>query len=95
MYLRITRGRFDPAKYDNLLPLTREVDTAVRAMSGCQSMHTAMDRAGGRLAVVSQWDTLEQASFSRETDARTADVVSRILALGAQVEPPEIYEVVS
>ena len=95
MYLRITRGRFDPAKYDDLLPLTREVDAAVQAMPGCQSMSSAMDRTGGRLAVVSQWDTLEQASFSRDTDARTADVVSRILALGTQVEPPEIYEVVS
>jgi len=95
MYLRITRGRFDPAKYDDLLPLTREVDAAVQAMSGCQRVHSAVDRTGGRLAVVSRWDTLEQASFSRETDARTADVVSRILALGAQVEPHEIYEVIS
>ena len=95
MYLRITRGRFDPARYDDLLLLTREVDTAVQAMPGCQRVHSAVDRTGGRLAVVSHWDTLEQASFSRETDARTADVVSRILALGTQLEPPEIYEVVS
>ena len=95
MYLRITRGRFDPARYDDLLPLTREVDAAVQAMPGCQSVHSAVDRTGGRVAVVSQWDTLEQASFSRETDARTTEVVSRILALGVQLEPPEIYEVVS
>ncbi len=95
MYLRITRGRFDPATYDELLPLVREVNTALQAMSGFQSLHSGMDRTGGRFAVVSQWDTLEQASFSRETDARTADVVSRILALGAQLEPPEIYEVIS
>ncbi len=95
MYLRITRGRFDPGRYDDLLPLTREVDAAVQAMPGCQSVHSAVDRTGGRIAVVSRWDTLEQASFSRDTDARTADVVSRILALGAQLEPPEIYDVVS
>ncbi len=95
MYLRITRGRFDPARYDDLLPLTREVDAAVQAMPGCQRVHTALDRTGGRLAVVSEWETREQASFSRDTDARTADVVSRILALGTQLEPPEIYEVVS
>ena len=25
MYLRITRGRFDPATYDDLLPLARQV----------------------------------------------------------------------
>ena len=95
MYLRITRGRFDPAKYDDLLPLTREVDAAVQAMPGCQSVHSAVDRTGGRLAVVSQWATVEQASFSRDTDASTADVVRRILALGVQVEPPEIYEIVT
>ena len=95
MYLRITRGRFDPARYDELLPLTREVDAAVQAMPGCQSVHSAVDRTSGRIAVVSRWDTLEQASFSRDTDAKTADVVSRILALGTQLDPPEIYEVVS
>ena len=95
MYLRITRGRFDSARYDELLPLTQEVNAAVQAMPGCQSVHSAVDRTGGRVAVVSRWDTLEQASFSRDTDARTADVVRRILALGAQIEPPEIYEVVS
>ncbi len=95
MYLRITRGRFDPGRADDLMPLTREVDAALQAMPGCQSVHSALDRSGGRLAVVSRWDTPEQASFSRETDARTADVVSRILALGAQVELPEIYEIVT
>lgn len=95
MYLRITRGRFDPARYDELLPLTREVDAAVQAMPGYQDGYSAVDRTGGRIVVVTRWDTLEQASFSRETDARTAEVVSRILALGVQVEPPEIYEIVT
>ena len=95
MYLRITRGRFDPARSDELLPLTREVDAAVLAMPGCQSVRSAVDRSGGRFAVVSHWDTLEQASFSRETDARTAEVVRRVVALGVQLEPPEIYEVVT
>ena len=95
MYLRITRGRFDSARYDELLPLTQEVNAAVQAMPGCQSVHSAVDRTGGRVAVVSRWDTLEQASFSRDTVASTADVVRRIQAIGAQIEPPEIYEVVS
>ena len=95
MYLRITRGRFDPARSDELMPLIQEVDAAVQAMPGCQSVHSAVDRTGGRVAVVSRWDTLEQASFSRDTDARTAEVVSRIQAIGAQIEPPEIYEAVS
>ncbi len=95
MYLRITRGRFDPARYDDLLPLVRDVNAAVQGMSGCQGVQSGFDRSGGRFAVVSQWDTLEQASFSRDTDANTAEVVSRVVALGVQLEPPEIYEGVS
>ncbi len=45
MYLRITRGRFDPAKYDDVLPLTREVDAAVQAMPAarvCTAPWTAL-----------------------------------------------------
>ncbi len=95
MYLRITRARFDPARYDELFPLVREVNTALQAMSGFQSLHSGMDRTGGRFAVVSQWDTAEQASFSRETAPSTAEVVGRLQAMGVQIEPPEVYEVVS
>ncbi len=39
MYLRITRGRFDSARYDELVPLSREVNAAVQALPGCQSVH--------------------------------------------------------
>ncbi len=95
MYLRITRVRFDPARYDDLLPLVREVNAAVQGMPGCQGLHTGSDRTGGKFAVVSRWDTLEQASFSRDTATSTADVVRRLQAIGAQIEPPEIYEAVS
>ncbi len=95
MYLRITRGRFDPASYDELLPLVREVNAAVQSMAGNRGVQSGFDRSGGRFAVVSQWETAEQASFSRDTDAGTAEVVSRVVALGVQLEPPEIYEGVS
>lgn len=91
MYLRITRGRFDPAKADELLPLTREVNAAVQQLPGVQSIHVGIDRTAGRLAAVSTWDTEEHAQFSRETMA--GDVVTRLQALGTQLEPPEVYEI--
>ena len=93
MYLRITRGRFDPAKYDELLPLSQEVNAAVQALPGCQSIHSGLDRTGGRIAAVSTWDTAEHANFSREAAGAVGDVVRRTQALGVQLEPPEIYEI--
>jgi len=95
MYLRITRGRFDPARYDELLPLSREVSAAVLALPGCQSIHTGLDRTAGRLGAVSTWDTVEHANYSREAAGALGDVVRRTQAIGVQLEPPEIYEIIT
>ncbi len=95
MYLRITRGRFDAAKYDELFPMMREVDPIVQALPGCQSVHSAMDRTAGRLGIVSTWDTAEHANFSRETAGDLGELVRRTQAMGVQLEPPEIYEIVT
>ena len=94
MYLRITRGRFDPATYDELLPLMREVNAAVQALPGWQRMQSGLDRSGGRLVAVSTWDTAEHANFSRDAGS-LGDVVRRTQAIGVQLEPPEIYEIVT
>jgi hypothetical protein len=37
MYIRITRGRLDPAKYDQLVSTAKDIEAAVRAAPGCQS----------------------------------------------------------
>ena len=95
MYLRITRGRFDPGRYDELLPLAREINAAVQALPGCQSIHTGIDRTAGTLAAASTWDTAEQANFAREAAGRLGDVVRRTQAIGVQLEPTEIYEIVT
>ena len=95
MYLRITRGRFDRTKYDALLPLAREVNAAVQALPGCQSVHVGLGRTDGRLTTVSTWDTAEHADFSREAAGALGDVVRRTQAIGVQLEPPEIYEIVT
>ncbi len=92
MYMRISRGRFDPARYDEISPVGREVDAAVQALPGCQHTHSGTDRNTGRFVSVSIWDTAEHANFSREAAGGLGDVVRRAQALGVQVEPPEIYE---
>ena len=92
MYLRVTRGRFDPSRYDEVMSLNREVNAALRRLPGLQSSHVGIDRSAGRLVAVTTWDTEEHARFSREA---LGDVVSRMQAVGSQLEPPEVYEDVS
>ena len=89
MYIRVTRGRFDPAKYDEFRGLSQAVHAAVQRLPGCQSVHTGGDRNAGRLIAVSTWDSEEHARFSRDA---LGDVVARLQSLGGQLESPEIYE---
>ncbi len=89
MYIRVTRGRFDPAKYEEFQRLSHDVHAAVQRLPGCQSVHTGGDRNSGRLIAVSTWDSEEHARFSRDA---LGDVVARLQSLGGQLEPPEIYE---
>ena len=92
MYLRITRGRADPARIDELMLLARDMSAAMQRLPGLQSHHAGMDRSTGAIAAVTVWDTEEHARFSRES---LGDVVARMQAAGAQLEPPEIYEVLA
>ena len=92
VHLRVTRGRFEPATYDEFVRLSQDIATAVRRLPGCRSYHGGLDRAAGRLVAVSTWDRADQARFSRDA---LGEVLTRTLALGAQLEPPEFYEVVA
>ena len=90
MVLRITRGRFDPARYDEFLAVAQEVPAAVSRMPGFQSYQLGVDRAAGTAVAVTVFDTREHAQFPREG---LGDVLARLQALGAQLEPPEIYDI--
>lgn len=91
MYLRITRGRFDPARADEFIALAADTDAALRRLPGFQSAIHAVDRRGGRSAIVTTWDTEEHARVDR---AALAGIVARVQALGVQLEAAEIYEIV-
>ena len=89
MYMRITRGRADPAAADRLARLAREVDAAVGMLPGFQHIHTGIDRATGTIAVVSLWDTEAHARFSR---AALSAVLTEAVAAGAGLDRPAVYE---
>jgi hypothetical protein len=89
MYLRLTRGRFDPARYDAVMPLVPAITTALRALPGVQDVRVGVDRATGRTLSLTSFDTVEHAQFSRD---RLGSVLQPLQALGWEVEAPEIYE---
>ena len=91
MYLRITRGRGDPAAYDEVVALSQEVAAAIGRLPGFGGYRGGGDRTTGAIVAVSTWDAAEQARFPREA---LGDVVGRIEAAGFRLEPPEVYEVV-
>ncbi len=91
MYLRVTRARVDPARTDEVLPLSQATAAAMRRQPGFQGFYHGVDRSSGTSVVLSLWDTEEHARVSR---AALGDIIPRLQALGVQMEPPEVYEIV-
>ena len=89
MYLRITRGRFDPARFDEVHALLPAVLARLRQLPGCRDVRTGFDRAAGSSISVSTFDTLEHAQFVRED---LGDTFARLQATGWQGEAPELYD---
>ncbi len=91
MHLRVTRAFFDPARYDESIALSQAVGDAIARLPGFVAYRGGGDHASGAVVAVSTWETAEQARFPR---GALRDVVDRLLAAGARLEPPEVYEVV-
>jgi quinol monooxygenase YgiN len=91
MHVRITRGRFDPARAADVERLTGEVADAVKGLPGFVSYQGGLDREAGTIVAISTWESESTANFPREM---LGDVIPRVTEL-AQLEPPDIYEVVS
>ena len=88
---RLTRGSFDPARYDESVALSQEVGDAIARLPGFVAYRGGGDRASGGVVAISTWETEEQARFPGQA---LGDVVDRLLTAGARLEPPEVYEVV-
>ena len=48
MYMRVTRGQIDPARFDEIAKLGQEIAAAIRQLPGNQSYVAGIDRASGR-----------------------------------------------
>jgi hypothetical protein len=92
MYLRITRGTFDPAAATAVVPLTEEVRETLARLPGHADALVGLDRAAGRLVIVTTWDTEAHARFPR---GWFVDLVTRLGGAGTRLEPPEVYELVA
>jgi quinol monooxygenase YgiN len=88
MHIRVTRGRLDPARFDELAGVARETVAGAGELPGCRGFQIAADRSSGRLIAVSLWD-----------DPAQAQAIGRLRApaeaVGVQFEPPEMYEVIA
>ncbi len=92
MYIRVTRARFDPHRYDEVMEIIRDVITAFRQQPGFLSYYTAVDHDNRTAINVSTWDTDEHSRVSRSV---LGDAVPRLQASGFQLEAPEFYEIVA
>jgi hypothetical protein len=92
MYLRSTRGHFDPTKSGEATTLLPDIVAAIERLPGCQGVQAGVDSTTGGTLSVSSFDSLEHAKFSRES---LGDAFTRLQALGWQGEAPEYYETVA
>jgi hypothetical protein len=90
VYLRLTRGRFDPARFDQLQRFAEQVVAAVQRLPGFQHFYGGVDRAAGTFVVVTLHDSEAHARFPREF---VGDVIARMQVVGVELEPPVVYEV--
>ena len=92
MYLRITRGRYDPERMDEeqLTALTDGVADAVKTQPGFVSYQSGVNRQAGTLVAISTWQDEDSANFPREA---LGAVISQATEAGVRLEPPELYDV--
>jgi hypothetical protein len=66
MIVRISRGRFDPTRTNEVAEMLRASDEklapAIKQLPGLQSYQTGIDRASALIIAISLWDTTEQAA---------------------------------
>ena len=93
MYMRVTRVRFDPARYEETMRVIEDLTATARRFPGFQGTYGGVDRTNGAGVGMSLWDTEEHARFTLDA-ATLGDLLPRLQAAGVQMEPAEIYEVV-
>jgi hypothetical protein len=93
MYIRITTGRFDASRANEIEQLVAQaVGNAARALPGFKSYSTGLDRQAGRFAAISTWETEDQARGFR--DQLSQDVMQQMKNAGVQLDEGQVYEAV-
>ena len=89
MILRVTRGRFDAADYEQIERELREQWVpGVKQMPGFRALQFGVDRDAGTFVAASAWDSPEQSEALRTTRAPFE-------RLGLRYDGTDIYEVVA
>lgn len=89
MILRVTRGRFDAAKYEQIERGLRDQWVPdVEQMPGFRGLQLGVDRDAGTFVAASAWDSPEHSEALRATRAPFE-------SLGLRYEGTDIYEVVA
>jgi quinol monooxygenase YgiN len=88
MYVRITRGRFQPERIDDVEALSSSIAEAIKTLPRFLGYQGGVDRNTSTIVAISNWEDRGSAEFPRD---KLGDVLDRITAL-VQLEPAEIYE---
>ena len=87
-YVRITRGRFQPERIDDVEALSSHIAEAIKILPGFLGYQGGVDRNTSTIVAISNWEDRGSAEFPRD---KLGDVLDRVTAL-VQLEPAEIYE---
>jgi hypothetical protein len=89
MYLRVTRGAFDPSQREAVVAVSKELAKEATIRPGVRSCHIGLSSAGEFIAFT-EGDTEESVTLSRES---LGDLLAKMAAV-LQLQSPEMYELV-
>jgi hypothetical protein len=89
MYVRVTRGHFDPSRYDEVKrAIDEELVPAIEQLPGFRGYTGGVHHGAGTLVAISVWDQEEQAAL-------IAGHRGTFEKLGVKFEPAEMFEVIA
>ena len=94
MYVRVSRGQYDPQTMsdEQLTTFTEGVAAAVKTQPGFVSYQSGLDRQAGNLVAISTWQDADSANFNREA---LGSIISEAIQAGSRLERQTIYDVTS
>ncbi|MEX2425322.1 MAG: hypothetical protein WD401_01025 [Thermomicrobiaceae bacterium] len=91
MYIRITNGRYDVSREDDVKTMVgSKLNPAARQLPGYGTLTAGMNHNNGVLTVVTTWETQEQAQGFR--DNLDGELMKEIRDMGVELDASEVYE---